>query len=82
MAADPYQELIEALRHEGLVEDARWLSGVLTVAYTTSSEMYGKLGQMMSRIHRSIPVDSARRLRSLFEECSRTVKKVWPMYQL
>jgi hypothetical protein len=77
-----FSHLEQGLRSHGLVEDARWLLGATTCAYTTSSEMYGTLGAMVQRIHRSIPFAAAQSLTAEFQRCEQVVQQVWPDFHL
>ena len=66
----------------GLVEDARRLQGTLVCVYTTSSEMFGEIGEMVRGIHRTIPESARVDLRSEFAACVRLVRTYWPEFAM
>ena len=80
---NPFQNLISSLNKYGLVEDARWIKEYYSeTAYTTSSEMYGKLGVIIGKTYNNIPVEAQKFLASEFQDCEAIIKGVWGNYTL
>lgn len=69
---------VARLRDAGFAEDAEDLDGILTAAWTSSSELLGEIGIRVVRIlraHRSeIPPD----VRHVFEAMLTEVENTWP----
>ena len=75
---DRFRELIQELRREHFDEVAGKVDSILNrVAWTTSSELVGKLGAAIRDFERTQPVVSPS-LRSALEQCARIVVRVWP----
>ena len=79
---DCFHQLERGLQDLGLVEDAQWMQRARTCPYTTSSEMYGELGEAIRRIYRSIPRESVVSLRHVFSDCEHSVRRAWPGFTL
>jgi len=77
-----FDNLENGLLGLGLVEDARRLHGTLVSVYTTSSEMFGEIGEMVRHIHRTIPESARVELRSEFAACARLVRGYWPEFTI
>jgi hypothetical protein len=77
-----FEELESELLRLGFVEDAHRLHGTLVCAYTTSSEMYGEIGEMVREIHGAIPESARVELRSEFAACVRAVRIAWPEFAI
>jgi hypothetical protein len=73
-----FDELIALLKAEGRAEEGQRIHTLLhEVAWTTSSELLGELGQETLAIQRSNPACSVE-LHCKFTECLKLVRRVWP----
>ena len=73
----PFDDLIAALGAHGFSADAQSLAEITSIAWTTSSEMIGELGQAVLSVQRKLnaaPPDIEQALR----RCMTEVRKVWP----
>jgi hypothetical protein len=75
---DCFRALIQELRREHFDEVAGEVDSTLNrIAWTTSSELVGKLGAAIRDFERTQSVVSPS-LRSALEQCVRIVVRVWP----
>jgi hypothetical protein len=79
---DCFEALERGLQESGLTEEADSLRQTRTSVYTTSSELYGELGETVGRIYRVVPTDAAQSLRKLFKACERSVRNAWSEFRL
>jgi hypothetical protein len=77
-----FDNLENGLLGLGLAEDARRLHGTVVGVYTTSSEMFGEIGETVRHIHRAIPESARVELRSEFAACVKVVRTVWPEFAI
>lgn len=77
---EPFDELIERLRANGLSDAADSLSRLKGAGWTTSSEMIGELGLavLMLQERPGLPAEVMR----LARRCMSEVRKVWPSIKL
>ena len=74
---DPFDELIRALRAQGLPDAADSLASIKAAAWTSSSEMLGELGKAVLRIQAE-NAHASNDLQRTLARCIEEVRKVWP----
>jgi hypothetical protein len=75
--ARPFHDLLGLLEALGAAEQAAELRGVLSCAWTSSSEMAGELGRCVIRIRAGLrPAHGD--LQAALARCLAEVQKVWP----
>ncbi len=75
---EPFDWLIAGLKVEGYPTQAQRLHAILhETAWTTSSELLGKLGREIVVIQRTSPAFSAE-LRKGLDDCLAVVRRAWP----
>lgn len=82
-APDPFQQVIDCLRKDGLVDEAGKLHFVLhEVACTTGTELIGEFGRAMKRIWPAVRARGSRESRAAMKAAARLVRKSWRFYFL
>jgi len=73
----PFEELVSKLRKRGFDEGAEEIAILMSLAWTTSSEMIGELGRAVLRFQREHPGVSTD-LRDALDRCMNEVRIFWP----
>jgi hypothetical protein len=78
---EPFYALAAALRASGFTDHATRLESVLNGVWTTSSELIGELGLVVTAIRKECrPL--APEQKALLKECMKQVHMVWPGFGL
>jgi hypothetical protein len=76
---EPFDSLVDDLRHDGLTVAADRLHALLhKTAWTTGSELYGELGLEMKGIRQAFGQRFSPRTKTSFKAAAAAVTKVWP----
>ncbi len=76
---EPFERFIVSLRAEGFAKDAERLHYLIhNVAWTTSSELMGELGQEISKLRREHGDSFSASTRDQMEKAFQMVLQVWP----
>ena len=69
---------VARLREAGFTEDAEDFDGILTAAWTSSSELLGEIGIRVVRILRAHGGEIPPEVRRIFEAMLTEVENTWP----
>ena len=76
---EPFDRLIVSLRNDGPLKEANLLHHMIhSVAWTTSSELIGELGQTIKKISKESPLSISETSKKNMLEAMKMVKRVWP----
>ena len=83
MLQDRVDQLIAALRSDGLDEDARTLHTLVhEMAWTTSSELMGEIGKELRKIKATCRGRLSLNSKNAMSEVSAIVGRAWPSFRL
>jgi len=78
-AEDPFPDLIDRLRQDGLIDEANTLNVLLReMAWTTGTEFLGEFGLAMKKMRKTVRRCASAETKAAFKASAKVVRRAWP----